>query len=100
MKAFYQLDEEFHQLLCEFTGYSRLKRVIEGAYAQLARVRKLQLASPGRPEDTHAEHQAILTAIRNGDGDAAASAMTEHVSKVVALVDNIYQQQPELFAED
>jgi len=100
LKAFYQLDEEFHQLLCEFTGYGRLKRVIEGAYAQLARVRKLQLSSPGRPEDTHAEHQAILTAIRNGDGDAAAKAMTEHVSKVVALVDNIYQQQPELFAEN
>lgn len=99
LKAFYQLDEEFHQLLCEFTGFGRLKRVIEGAYAQLARVRKLLLPSPGRPEDTHREHQAILEAIRSGDGDAAAKAMKEHVGKVVALIETVHRQQPDLFAE-
>ena len=100
LTSFYQLDEEFHQLLCEFTGFSRLKRVIEGSYAQLARVRKLLLPSPGRPEETHNEHKAILTAIRNSDGDAAAKAMKIHVGKVVSLVAEINQQQPELFADD
>jgi DNA-binding GntR family transcriptional regulator len=94
------LDEEFHQLLCEFTGFTRLKRVIEGAYAQLARVRKLLLPSPGRPEDTHNEHKAILAAIKDSDGDAAAKAMKVHVGKVVSLVEEIHQQQPDLFADE
>ncbi len=97
--SFYQLDEEFHQLLCEFTGFRRLKRVIEGSYAQLARVRKLLLPSPGRPKDTHDEHMAILAAIRDREGDAAARAMKIHVGKVVSLVEEINQQQPELFAD-
>ncbi|NRA19520.1 MAG: GntR family transcriptional regulator [Oceanospirillaceae bacterium] len=97
--SFYQLDEEFHQLLCEFTGFSRLKRVIEGAYAQLARVRKMQLSAPGRPEDTYLEHKAILDAIKNSDGEGAALAMTQHVSKVVALIDIMFSEQPELFAD-
>lgn len=96
---FYQLDEEFHQLLCDFTGFVRLRRVIEGAYAQLARVRKLQLASPGRPEDTYLEHKAILDAIKNNDGNGAAQAMTQHVSKVIALIDILFSEQPELFAD-
>jgi len=98
-EIFYQLDEEFHQLLCEFTGFSRLRRVIEGAYAQLARVRKLQLSEPGRPEDTYLEHKAICDALRNSDGDGAAKAMTVHVSKVVALIDIMFSEQPELFAD-
>lgn len=98
--SFYELDEEFHQLLCEFTGFTRLKRVIEGAYAQLARVRKLLLPSPGRPEDTHNEHKAILAAIKDSDGDAAAKAMKVHVGKVVSLVEEIHQQQPDLFADE
>ncbi len=100
LTSFYELDEEFHQLLCEFTGFTRLKRVIEGAYAQLARVRKLLLPSPGRPEDTHNEHKAILAAIKDSDGDAAARAMKAHVGKVVSLVEEIHQQQPELFADE
>lgn len=98
-EIFYQLDEEFHQLLCDFTGFSRLRRVIEGAYAQLARVRKLQLSEPGRPEDTYLEHKAIFDAIKNGDEDGAAKAMTQHVSKMVALIDIMFSGQPELFAD-
>jgi DNA-binding GntR family transcriptional regulator len=74
--------------------------VIEGAYAQLARVRKLLLPSPGRPEETHNEHQEILAAIRDSDGDAAAKAMKAHVGKVVSLVEEINEQRPELFAGD
>ncbi|HGG64901.1 MAG TPA: FCD domain-containing protein, partial [Rhodobacteraceae bacterium] len=39
------------------------------------------LAVEGRGEGSLAEHDAIVTAIENGDGDAAYAALKTHISK-------------------
>jgi DNA-binding GntR family transcriptional regulator len=39
------------------------------------------LAAEGRDEDALAEHDSIVTAIEARDGDAAAQALRDHISK-------------------
>lgn len=100
LETFYELDEEFHNLLCEFTGFPRLKRIIRGPYAQLARVRKLLLPTPGRPQDTYQEHLDIFEAIKDSQGDLAGAEMLKHVNQVPNQLDTIYGRYPDLFVDE
>jgi len=56
--------------------------LLEAARAPLDRVRRLALPDQGRPEQTLAEHRALVEAIRSGDGEYAAAAMRAHLTMV------------------
>lgn len=47
----------------------------------MALLASTSLAAAGRPEETVAEHDAIVTAIEAGDGDAAEVALRDHISR-------------------
>jgi DNA-binding GntR family transcriptional regulator len=47
---------------------------------RLAAYRQRGFDQPGRLQTSDQEHQRIVNAIRQGDGEAAASAMREHIS--------------------
>jgi len=97
LEDFHTRDEEFHTLICRFTGYPRLPRLVDGSRGQLDRVRKLLLPDPNRPAETIKEHKQILDAIKRRDPDAAASAMKNHLDKVPARLEQLVLQQPEMF---
>jgi DNA-binding GntR family transcriptional regulator len=94
---FHAHDEEFHRLICDFTGYPRLPRLVDGSRGQLDRVRMLLLPDPSRPAETVKEHKDILGAIEAHDPDAAAKATKEHLDKTPNKLEQLIQQQPELF---
>ncbi|NQW01080.1 MAG: GntR family transcriptional regulator [Rhodospirillales bacterium] len=94
---FHARDVEFHSLICLFTGYPRLPRLVEGSLGQLDRVRKLLLPDPDRPAETVVEHRAILDAIAAGDADAAAQATKDHLDNIPGRLEDLIRQQPELF---
>jgi len=79
---FYDLDEALHAVI--FTGIEKPRslRLLDAARAPLDRVRRLALPEEGRPEQTLAEHRALVDAIRSGDAEYAASAMRAHLSAV------------------
>ena len=94
---FHVHDEKFHTLICMFTGYPRLPRLVDGSRAQLDRVRKLLLPDPTRPIDTIEEHKEIVAAIEAKDPDLAALVTKNHLDKTPNKLEQLIQQQPELF---
>ncbi len=97
MDAFHRLDIEFHQMICDFLGFAKVRRTIDSSRAQLDRVRKMMLTVVDRPEETYREHVKILEALRKGSPDAAGKAMTSHLAAGIAPLQKHMKARPELF---
>jgi DNA-binding GntR family transcriptional regulator len=82
LEHFYDLDEALHAAMFGAIETPRALRLLEAARAPLDRVRRLALPDQGRPEQTLAEHRALVDAIRSGDGEYAAAAMRAHLTMV------------------
>jgi DNA-binding GntR family transcriptional regulator len=95
--GFYQSDEEFHHLLLDFTGFSRLPDIAQTVSLQVTRARILLLPTPGRIAETLAEHRAVFDAIANRDPDAAHAAMHKHLRQLMPRIDQLLIERPELF---
>jgi DNA-binding GntR family transcriptional regulator len=95
--GFYKTDEEFHRLLMEFTGYTRLASLAHMVSLQVTRARMILLPSPGRAENTLAEHKEILSAIRAKDPAAAQAAMQRHLRQLMPHIEHLSHERPELF---
>lgn len=95
---FYDLDEGMHQIICEHGSSSRIWRIVTGAKAHLDRVRRLAF-----PEDHHleivlAEHTAIIAALKAGNTEEAAAAMSVHLNRVFQTIRHLLSQRSEFFA--
>lgn len=97
LDAFHRLDIEFHQLLCDFLGFPKIRRAIDSSRAQLDRVRKLFLTVVDRPEETYQEHVAIFEALRKGSPRAAGDAMKLHLAASLAPLEKHMKDRPEIF---
>jgi DNA-binding GntR family transcriptional regulator len=95
---FHEHDLEFHDIIFDNMGFSRLKAVIDGARANLDRARRLIL-TPRRLETTFAEHRRIRDAIIADNGPAAAAEMRAHIDSVVAELVAFARDNPALFAD-
>jgi DNA-binding GntR family transcriptional regulator len=82
LEEFYDLDEALHASIFGAIEKPRALRLLEAARAPLDRVRRLALPQAGRPEQTLAEHRALVEAIRSGDSEYAAAAMRAHLTMV------------------
>lgn len=82
LEQFYDLDEALHASIFGAVEKPRALRLLEAARAPLDRVRRLALPQAGRPEQTLAEHRALVEAIRSGDSEYAAAAMRAHLTMV------------------
>jgi DNA-binding GntR family transcriptional regulator len=85
---FFALDEDFHAIIFAPLGFQRTWSFVETSRAQLDRVRRQLLPTPGRMDATLVEHRRILEAVRLKDQEFAASAMRHHLSQATSgLVD-------------
>jgi DNA-binding GntR family transcriptional regulator len=94
---FHQLDLEMHELLLDFLGYERVRHAVEAARASLDRAR-LFMCTPARQASTSGEHEAIVTAVKKRDPDAAAAAMERHLDAVMAELLNVAERNPDAIA--
>lgn len=97
LDAFHRLDIEFHQMICDFLGFAKVRRAIDSSRAQLDRVRKMMLTVVDRPKETYREHVTILEALRKGSPDAAGKAMKRHLAAGIAPLQKHMKERPELF---
>ena len=98
IRGFYAADARFHELLLSYTGHRRLPALSRTAWVHVDRARRLLLPEPGRVEETLAEHRAILAALEARDHEAARSATRAHLRQVVARLERLGTERPELFA--
>ena len=85
--AFFDLDEEFHARLAELSGVAEAWQLVLSNKTHVDRARlRLQSAIPGRASEAFAEHEAIVEALRNKDGELAAELMDRHVHTALDVI--------------
>jgi GntR family transcriptional repressor for pyruvate dehydrogenase complex len=77
-----QTDPEFHHLLARMAKNRVLARLLLALVDLLGKTREKYLQTEERMEKSLQGHQAILTAIKNGNGKAAKQAMRRHLEDV------------------
>lgn len=89
LEEFYNLDNEFHALIAELSGYSGVWSVIQRAKTQFDRVRFLSVQEPVRQAEILIEHRAIADAIISRNAEEAQRALRLHLRAVFATVEKM-----------
>lgn len=97
-QRFHKLDEEFHRAICVLSGHDYVWDLIHDHKAHMDRVRMLSLSSTSQKLALR-EHIAILAAIAARDAQAAAEAMTRHLSRIELLIAQIKTQNHDWFVD-
>lgn len=97
---FYELDEAFHRMICEFGASDEVWRIVYSAKAHLDRVRRLAFPERDHLQIVLAEHEEILAALHAQDPAAARAAMQAHLGRVFLTIRHLMGQHPEFFATD
>ena len=96
--AFYELDEAFHAMIAEFGASAYVWRIVNGAKAQLDRVRRLSFPQPGHLDVVLAEHTAIVDGLKLRDPDAAGAAMKQHLDRTFTMIRRHIVERRDYFA--
>lgn len=99
-EEFLALDEEFHRLLAETAGRLAAWEMIEDVKPQMDRVRFLDMTQATPRHIVVAQHEVIVSAIRDGDPVAAQTAMQEHLSEILRSLPELQSQHPDLFERE
>lgn len=78
--AYYRANEMFHHLIYEASGNSFLASQAAQLHKRLKPFRRMQLRARGRLPQSMSEHHEIVKAIENGDAQATAASLRNHVS--------------------
>lgn len=95
--GFYQTDTAMHEMIMDFTGFPKLAQFARTAWVQVNRTRRLVLPEPGRIEDTLDEHRRIVAALEAREPQAAREATRSHLRKLLAFLEPLERDRPELF---
>ncbi|MEI6099930.1 MAG: GntR family transcriptional regulator [Alphaproteobacteria bacterium] len=98
--GFYELDEAFHTMICEFGASAHIWKIINGAKAQLDRVRRLSFPLPSHLEVVLNEHMAVVDGLKLRDPEAAESAMKTHIDRVFTMIRRHIVERRDYFAAD
>jgi len=77
-----QTDAEFHHVLARMARNRVLERLLLAFVDLMGKTREKYLQTEERKEKSLQGHQAILAAIRHGNGKAARQAMRKHLEEV------------------
>ena len=78
-----ELNARFHQLIWAAADHKTASRLVGGLKSQSIRFQYRTILRPARTESSLREHEAIFTALKTRDPDAAEAAMREHLAAVV-----------------
>jgi DNA-binding GntR family transcriptional regulator len=73
------LDREFHQVLADIAGNSRLSDILSVIHAQAQRFWATTLSNVVHMDEVIAEHNEIIDALESGDTQRAADAARSHI---------------------
>lgn len=75
-------NSRLHKLILAASGHATAQRLIANLRAQMVRFQYRTILVPGRPNESLAEHTALVDAIVARDGDKAEAAMRTHLMHV------------------
>jgi DNA-binding GntR family transcriptional regulator len=80
-RRYTRADIQFHEILVEASGNRRLAGTLAALQSQIQVVRLRAIVLPGRPQKSHAEHRAIVAALRR-DPESARRLLRAHIRSV------------------
>lgn len=92
---FHALDDQFHHDICEGAGVGFVWALVKENKGHMDRARYLSLSYGAGA--ALGEHRDILAALRARDGDAAAAAARQHLSRIEGILARLRVDQPEVF---
>ncbi|MFO7758270.1 MAG: GntR family transcriptional regulator [Roseovarius sp.] len=78
--GYYRENETFHHVIYHQAGNSFLEQEALRLHRRLKPFRRLQLRLRGRMQQSMAEHEAVVDALRNGEAERAAETLRGHVA--------------------
>lgn len=90
-----EADERLHQQILVLAGHPHAWPPLRLARTGMNRVRHLAIEAAGSHLIAIDQHAAIVAAITDGDAEAAAERMREHVRSPLALLDAIARRHPD-----
>jgi GntR family transcriptional regulator, rspAB operon transcriptional repressor len=97
---FYLQDEAFHAMICAFGASPYIWKIINGAKAQLDRVRRMSYPLVSHLDVVLGEHMAVVDGLKQRDPEAAAAAMKVHVDRVFTMIRRLIVERRDYFAAD
>jgi DNA-binding GntR family transcriptional regulator len=91
-----QLDDEFHRAFYEIAHKMEIYRLMQNMAIHFDRVRNMALYSVSEIKIVH-DHEAILEAIREQNGEKAGSLLQKHLSRYKIDADAIKERFPDFF---
>lgn len=79
-EALSRANRRFHKQIHLASHNRFLVRQLDLVHRSMALLATTSIAAEGRPKDTLEEHDKIVTAIENGNADAAYTALRDHIS--------------------
>lgn len=98
--AFRLLDDQFHILLAEATGYNRIVAALNREKAVLDRLRSMTLTSGGVMKNLRSDHMAIFTAIQERDFESAIDQLRTHVRLTMKTLTGLVEKNRGYFDLD
>ena len=88
-EAYVDFNNRFHEAIYRGAHNDFLAELAVSVRTRCAPFRRAQFETLGRLAKSHAEHEAVVTAIQRGDADAAATEMRAHIIVVRTAVDEV-----------
>jgi DNA-binding GntR family transcriptional regulator len=98
LDAFYVLDEQLHQALCDLSGHG-VWAITQRAKGHLNRIRRLSLPMPSYMAEMIVEHREIVGRLADRDPDGAEKALRHHLQMVLRELPRIRAEHPDFFEE-
>lgn len=97
--GFHALDDQFHREICVRAGVGYVWDLIQESKAHMDRIRMLSLTSSSQKQALE-EHVVILDALNARDPEAVAVAITDHLSRILVLIDEVKAMNHTWFTDD
>lgn len=97
--SYYDANRKFHEVIYAGSHNTYLEETTRAMRNRLSPYRRFQLNHPGRIVKSWKEHDAVVEAIANGDAEAAAAAMSHHVTIQGDVFTDFISALPETFVQ-
>lgn len=94
--VFYNLDEEFHETLCNISGHVHVWSLIREQKAHMDRIRYLTLSESRRPQVVQ-EHREIVDLLAENDLHGAEESLRAHFAGVTVALSGLREEYPSYF---
>ena len=91
---FHQLDDNFHELICDIAGHPKAWGIIHDQKVHLDRLRYLSLTIGA--QSALDDHIAIMDCIRTRDADRAEKELRKHLARILGVLEQVTTTHPEL----